>query len=297
VGGVQCRTAFPGNKIGSTLDPVAQKVLGFLTATPNVPASAGNRNGLINNFVFASTKPIRDTTMSFRIDQNWGSKNKFFFSYASRDQEVLNGTPQIPGPLDPNFFNSNFTHYLRTGWDYTISPNLLNTLTVGLNRLNNFSKGVSVNGTPNWDSVLGITGASGPVFPQFSFNGVYQGLSTGNDDGHIPNSLVTAENVAWITGRHSFNFGFEWRSYQYSALPLGNSSPAYTFKNLETAFAPNDNTTGDPFASFLLGLPDQERLTVSSVLPLEFQLLRRVRSGRRESSQGPDVQSGLAVGR
>jgi len=251
------------------------KVLKFLTVTPNQPPTTLNRNGLINNFVYITTQPIRDTTMTFRIDQNWGLKNKFFFSNSSRDQEDLNGAPGapvLPVPLDTSFFNSNFTHYLRFGWDHTLGSTLLNNFTVGLNRLSNFSKGTSVNGTPNWEAVLGIPGASGPTFPQFSFNGSsqgigYQGFGSGSNDQHIPNSLVTSDTVSWITGRHSFRFGFEWRAYQYSDLPTGNTSPAYTFQNYQTAYTPNDSTTGESFASFLLGLPNQEHLTVSSSYP------------------------------
>src|SRR5208282_3032317 len=205
---VQCRTAFPGNIVPkSDWDPVAQKVLSYLTVLPNQP---GTLNGLINNFVYVSRQVRRDTTMSFRIDQNWGTKNKFFFSYSSRDQETPNGSDDLPGPLNGNFFNSNFTHYLRFGWDYTVASNWVNTFTVGFNRLNNLSKADSVNGT-DWPALLGIGNANGPVFPQVSFDGSplgidYTGFSTESYNGHVPNSLVLADNVRWITGRHSFDF-------------------------------------------------------------------------------------------
>ena len=270
VGGqpVQCRTAFPGNKITTGFDPVSQKVLTFLTASPNIP---GSLNGLKDNFVFRSTESIRDTTMSFRIDQNWGNNDRFYASYSSRDQETLAGTPTLPGVLDPNFFNSNFTHYVRFGWSHTISTSIANNFTIGLNRLNNLSKAVSVNGT-DWPAELGISGASGPVFPQFSFNGSplgigYQGFSTQSFNGHVPNSLVTADNVSFVHGRHTMAFGFEWRAYQYSFIANGNTSPSYNFSNLQTAYTTNDSTTGDPFASFLLGLPSQEQLSITSVNP------------------------------
>lgn len=265
---VQCRTAFPGNKITSGIDPVSQKVLTFLTARPNLP---GTLNGLENNFSFLSSTRPRDTTMSFRIDQNWGIKDKFYFSYSSRDQEDLNGTPTLPGVLDPNFFNSNFTHYLRFGWDHTFSTRIVNSFTIGLNRLNNLSKAESVNGT-DWPAALGISGATGLVFPQFDFNGnplgvFYQPFSTGSFNGHVPNSLVTADNVSYVLGRHTFGFGVEWRAYQYSFTTNGNTSPHYSFQNFQTAYTVNDATTGDPFASFLLGLPNSEQLSITSLNP------------------------------
>ena len=265
------RIAFPGNKITTPLSPVALKVLSFLQVHPNVAPSAGNLNGLIQNFIFLSNKPVRDTTTTFRIDQNWGTRSKFFFSYSSRDQEQLNGTPALPPPLDQNFFKSRFSHYLRFGWDDTLSSTLMNHFNVGFNRLNDPSKGVAVTGQ-DWEKTLGISGASGPGFPQFGFGGSplgigYLGFGGGSFDNAIPNSLQVADSVSWIKGRHSLRMGFEWRHSQFSRIANANTSPTYTFQNLQTAVSANNTLTGDPFASFLLGLPQEESLTVSSHNP------------------------------
>jgi hypothetical protein len=264
------RIAFPNNQVPLS-STVAQNVLGFLNVHPNLAPTAGNLNGLINNFLFNSNKPIRTTTMSFRIDQNWGARSKFFFSYSDRDLEALNGTPALPPPLDQNFFRSRVSHYLRFGWDHTISSNLLNHLNLGFNRLNDPSIGVSVTGQ-DWEKTLGITGASGPGFPQFSFGGSpvvggYQGFGGGSFDNAIPNSLIVADSVSWIKGRHSLRVGFEWRHSQFSRISNANTSPNYSFQNLQTAVAPHDTQTGDPFASFLLGLPNEESLQISSHNP------------------------------
>jgi hypothetical protein len=265
VGGVQCRTAFPGNIVPlSRWDPVAKKILTYLT----VQAAS---SALTNNFIFLSSTKNRDTTMSFRIDQNWGPKNKFFFSYSARDQGTPAGTDDLPGPLDGNFHNINFTHYLRFGWDHTINTNWVNSLTVGFNRLSNQSQANSVNGS-DWPAVLGIGNAHGAVFPQISFTGSpnnigYTGFSTESDNGHVPNSLVTADNVSWAHGRHFFHFGGEWRAYQYSFIAAGDTSPNYGFSNFQTAYAVNNTQTGDPLASFLLGLPQQGQLSITSINP------------------------------
>ncbi len=265
------RVAFPGNKI-TTLSPVAQKVLSYLKVHPN---TAGGQNGLINNFIFLSNKPVRDTTMTFRIDQNLGTKDKFFFSYSSRDQEQLNGTPALPPPLDSNFYKSRFSHYLRFGWDRTLSSTLLNHLNLGLNRLNDRSQGTAVTGQ-DWEKTLGITGASGPGFPQFGFGGSplgigYSGFGGGSFDVAIPNSLLVSDSVSWIRGRHSLRMGFEWRHSQYSRISNANTSPNFNFLNLQTAWKANDIQTGDPFASFLLGVPSEESLQISSHNPRWLQ--------------------------
>jgi hypothetical protein len=273
VGGVQCRTSFTGNKITTPLSPVALNVLSFLKVHPNIPPSPANLNGLINNFVFQSHNPIRDTTMSFRLDQNWGDKDKFFFSYSSRDGEQLNGAAALPPPLDSNFFKSRFSHYLRFGWDRTFSPTLLNHFNVGFNRLYDFSKGVAVTGQ-DWPKTLGITGADGPAFPAFGFSGSpvlgssgYSGFGGGSFDTAIPNALLVADSVSWIRGRHSLRMGFEWRHSQYSRINNANTSPNFNFSNLQTAVIANSVPTGDPFASFLLGLPNEEDLRISSHNP------------------------------
>jgi hypothetical protein len=261
------RIAFPGNKV-TTLSPVAQKVLSYLKVHPN---ATGGLNGLINNFIFLSNKPVRDTTITFRVDHNLGTKDKFFFSYSSRDQEQLNGTPALPPPLDQNFFKSRVSHYLRFGWDRTLSPSLLNHLNLGLNRLYDQSTGVSVTGQ-DWEKTLGISGASGPGFPQFGFGGSplgigYSGFGGGSFDTAIPNSLLVSDSVSWINGRHSLRMGLEWRHSQYSRISNANTSPTFNFLNVQTAWKANDTQTGDPFASFLLGLPDEESLQISSHNP------------------------------
>jgi hypothetical protein len=258
------RIAFPGNKI-TNLSPVAQKVLSFLTV------HADPAKGLINNFTFTSTNPILDTTMSFRIDQNLGNSNKFFFSYSSRDQETFNGTQALPAPLDSNFFKSRFSHYLRFGWDKTVSSSLLNHFNVGFNRLVDPSRADSFTGQ-DWPKTLGIPNASGVLFPVFTFDanalGIgYTGFSAGNFDVAIPNGLIVSDSVSWIKGRHALRFGFEWRHSQFSRFNNTNTSPNYEFSNFQTAFKTADSQTGDAFASFLLGLPQKESARFSSVVP------------------------------
>ena len=273
-GGQPCRTAFPGNIIPSDrLSTVSQNVLQFLPVGSDTNGPGCNAI-ICNNFLFSSANPVRDTTMTFKIDYNVSPNGKAFFSYSSRDQEQLNGSAILPRPLDPNFINSNFTHYLRFGYDYSVSPTLLNHFVIGLNRLTNFSKGQSVTGV-DWDQLLGIGNASGHVFPRMTFDqfggspiGIsYQDLSANNDDHNIPNSLVVSDSVSWAKGRHTIRIGFEWRSFQFSRISEANLSPQYDYSNFQTAYIPNSNNSGDPFASFILGTPHKTSLTFISVQP------------------------------
>ena len=278
VAGQTCRLPFAGNMITTGLSAVANKVLGYLPAT-NLPGSVinpANNIPLVNNYLNpATTTPDIITQTSFRIDENLTNKNKMFFSYSSREQDILNsGSFDLPAPLTPStYFNDYFTHYLRFGWDYLATPTVLNHFTVGFNRIYTATKSPSVNGS-DWEKVLGISGASGPTFPQMQFRGGQYGIGyasySANSDGlQLPDALVVADSVSWTKGPHSFKFGFDWRSFQYTVEDTGPSSPSYVFNSSETSFAPlgqnpNALATGDPEASFLLGLPDQENLTVTS---------------------------------
>ncbi|HET8825650.1 MAG TPA: hypothetical protein VFM77_11015, partial [Terriglobales bacterium] len=271
VGGQTCRLPFTNNQVPVS-STVAQNVLKYIPGTNRGGSGVG---GIANDYLNpTSLDHVITTQTSFRIDENLTQKNKLFFSYHSREQNFLNANSfDLPAPLTPgNYNNYYFTHYLRFGWEYMASPTVLNHFTIGLNRVYTAAKSLSVNGT-EWNQALGISGASGPIFPQFAFNGAqygigYQSLSNGNYTLQVPNALVVADSVSWIHGRHSVHFGFDWRSYQYSVRNL-DTSPSYTFSSDQTAFAPvsqqpGSTNTGDPFASFLIGQVDSETLQVSS---------------------------------
>ncbi len=276
LGGKTCRLPFANNQI-TTLSTVAQTVQGYLPAT-NLPGTSASNGapGVIQNFLFpAVLDHVVTTQTSFRIDENLSQKNKIFFTYHSREQNFLNGNNfDLPAPITPdNYYNYYFTHYLRVGWDYLATPSILNHLTVGFNRVYTASKSPSNTGA-DWPSTLGISGASGQTFPIFEFNGGqytigYAKFGNNAYSLQIPNALVVADSVSWTHGRHALQFGFDWRSYQYSLESPGASSPHFYFDNNQTQFAPssqdpNADQSGDPFASFLLGLPDRETLSVSS---------------------------------
>lgn len=262
INGQQCRSPFAGNQI-PTISTVSQNILNLIPL-PTIP------NASQHNFIFNSNNPVLATTTTFRIDHNIGQKHKLFFSYSSRDNENINGSPAFPNPLDTTFNSSFFTHYARFGWDYFITPTLINHFNIGLNRVNSNSIATSVDGT-NRDAQIGLTGASGPTFPPIQFNNDNQGLSSygsANADDDVINSLVVSDSVSWIRGRHSFRFGGEWRAFQFSIVDQSHQSPGIGFDIAQTAAEPNEGRlTGDPFASFLLGAPSTVNLAVRSQQP------------------------------
>jgi hypothetical protein len=253
VGGVQCRTAFPGNIIPSTrFSSVGQNLLSFYPAPQN-----GN---LLNNYVLSFSFPVLNTTTTFRIDQNITSADKAYFTYSSRENTRLSTNPAFDNPAGwgrTQFFG---THFMRLGYDHTFGPSVLNHLNIGYNRTNskNVGAGIARGNGKDWDQVLGITGGpSGPLFP--SVNPGEPSVSTLGDDvdgDTIDNGFRFNDSLTWIKGKHQFKFGYEQWYSQYSPLNFGVTSGRFNFGRAETAGTPTANLSGNGVASLLLGAID-----------------------------------------
>ena len=245
VNGVPCRTAYPGNKIPGGFSPVSQAILNYFPKPTN--------DQVFNNFNFNSTIPITNTTYTVRIDAHLSDRNSIWGSYNTRDNNRISGTPILPDPIDPNTWKQDFeTHFFRVGWDYSLTPHVLNHFIFGSNRSNsiNFAQ-AALTGT-NWFQKLGVANAVSNNFPVVT-NGFTAQEGMPNNGDNIDNGLRLNESVAWEKGAHSFMFGLDLRYQQYS--PINNNSPSINFGGGQTAADPTlSSQTGNGLASELLGL-------------------------------------------
>ncbi len=257
VGGVRCRSAFPGNKIDpSRFSTVAKNTLA-LFPQPTDPTVA------VNNFSLASSSPLANTTYTFRIDQNLGPSNKFYFSYTGRENtNPIN--PQFTGALDTTTKNDFIAHYLRFGYDHTFSPTLLNQFTLGYNRINNSNFAPGILAGQSATSVLGVTNINGNAISSFQYNdGVTNISNTGNTQNNdvIDNGYRVNDSLSKSLGRHTVTVGGDFRYQIFDPLSHDQESGSFNFGRSETAFT--NNTTGQTgigFASFLLGQVDEGQL-------------------------------------
>lgn len=264
-GGLPCRTAFL-NEAGSTgnvipsnrLSTVGKNIMGFYPSPQN-----GN---LINNYVFAYSFPIEDTTTTFRIDQNISEKSKAYFTYSSREN-TRNSTPgsitwnNPAGSGRTQFFG---THYIRFGYDYTFTPTLLDHVSLGYNRTNskNVGNGVSQGKGQDWAQTLGITGGPvGPMFPAIGQTNV-SGMGDAVDGDTIDNGFRFSNTLNWVHGKHELKFGYEQWYQQYSPLNFQNTSGTFNFAAAQTAADQTDPLNGNSVASMLLGDPTFANYTV-----------------------------------
>jgi len=274
VGGVPCRSPFPGNKIANI--SAAAKALEAGVPAPNQTGTTG-AFGPYSNYATSFTNPTEDTTITFRIDENISASHRIFFSYSSRDNFHWLGNVNLPIPYNNSGYPQDFeTHYPRIGWDWTISPTVLNHMNIGYNRTN------SKNFAPQIGSKTTLASAGAPnfysdAFPIVQFNTDHNGASdglngpdpfstwgVGNNGDNIDNGLRFNDSLAIQKGRHSVKFGIDWRHQQYSVVQ--KNIPTISFGRGETdavQFNTDSNSYGgNGYASFLLGQVDNSGQTV-----------------------------------
>ncbi len=262
--GIPCRYPFAGNKISSGKSTVAAALLkGFphpnQTATPTL-------FGFINNYVQSYVAPWENTTYTVRIDHTFSDKSKVFGSYSSRDNFSVHDPVNLPIPFNNAGYPQDFeTHYTRVGWDYALTPNMLNHLNVGYNRTNSKNFAYQI-GNANNMSAAGAPNFYSNSFPLVHWDGLdgFSSWGVGNNGDNIDNGLRLNEILSWQRGRNSFKVGFDYRHQQYSVIQV--NIPTINFLRSETDVAALANIpqfqSGNSFASFLVGAVDNSGQTV-----------------------------------
>ncbi len=251
----ECRSPFPNNQIPySRFSTVALNVLKLLPE-PNL-------TGASNNYVLDTTDTLNQTVYSIRLDENLGSKHKIFGFWSSRENTDEGNNFNLPSPLNSCCpVSDDYGKLLRVGWEWIFTPSLINELTFGSNRSNNFTAAKAVGQNPNWGAQIGLPGASGPTFPGFVFiNSSYPSFGENSDAQDVDNGIILNDSVNWLHGAHSFKFGGTVAYHQYSFISkIGGTcsgvSGCFTFYPGQTAgLLTEQGNTGNAFADFLIGL-------------------------------------------
>ncbi len=260
-----CRSSYATmNVIPTTLlSPAAQKLIAGLPL-PNQVGFANAPFPNNGNYASTGTRPITNTTYSIRIDQNIGSSSKIFASYSTRENFLLTAAPNFPSSFNSSGYVQDFTtHYTRIGWDYTLSPTLLNHVNLGYNRTNSINLGAGYN-SPD-ATAAGIPGLLAPFFPILNFvsDDDLTQLGQQQNGQNIDNGIRASDSVSWQKGRNSFKFGIDVRYQQYSVINYNQDS--LTFYRDQSAVqneGPQYLFDGNAFASFLTGYVGASNQTV-----------------------------------
>lgn len=265
VNGTDCRDPFPNNKIDPGRFSASAQALIKGLPSANQPGTP-TLYGFTQNFAYKSSFPILNTTQTIRVDQTITQKSKIWASYNVRDNARLTGLDNFPDPFNSGGYPQDFnTHYSRAGWDYAITPNLLNHLNAGYNRTNskNFARTL---GGQNYSQEAGIANVDSTAYPRINWDGLdgFTSLGITNNGDNIDNGVRLNDIVSWQHGRNSFKFGVDYRHQQYSVIQ--ETIPTFSFLRSETDVANISGTpqfeSGNSFASFLLGTVDSAGLSV-----------------------------------
>jgi hypothetical protein len=207
------------------------------------------------NYPQIATNPVDANMYEIRIDQNIGTKQKISGSY---DYDWRPNTVYDAGePLDTSATNQR-TRYVRFGYDYVFTPNLLNHFNAGFSRRyrQEFSGEGGYGG--DWPSKLGLKGVANTTFPQISWNypGNQINLPSNGADLFVDNTYQFDDVLLWEHGRHSFKFGAETRLQEFNINILTATSGEFNFTSGPTSgptIADTDPNSGFGFASFYLG--------------------------------------------
>ncbi len=264
VNGTLCRTSYLAETGKNAIPTSQQSAIGqkILSYYPN-PLNGNTVNNFTNNYSY----PLLDTTMTVRIDENISDKHKFFAMYDSRDNTRLSTIPIFDNPAGAGRSQDFFTHFARAGEDWSVSPTMLNHVNIGFNHTNssNVGAGVRLGGGQNWDSVLGISGASGPTFPGFSTgqpNIANLGDTVDNDT--IDYGYRFNDDFDWVKGKHTMRFGVDYRYQIFEPGSINNTSGSFNSGCAETAAAvgalASNCSSGNGVASLLLGQVDNANI-------------------------------------
>lgn len=241
--GLVVRDPFPGNIIPTNLiKPYSKAYADYWFPTNLMPGSPNFLNTLKNT--------ESDNQINARIDQKISDKNNLYGRVSWSDLDQLS-----PATM-PKAFATTFNKYRGVSINdiHSFSPTTILSLKAGYLR-NNLGQGPSehfidvyrnagLTNTPsnfrNFDYPInfGISGFDGPGLGN---------LVNGPDFIYQSTAMITK-----VMGKHTFTAG-----YDYTRLRIFHDSVFSTFNydNIPTGDPQNVANTGQPMASFLLGLP------------------------------------------
>lgn len=265
VNGQYVRTPFPNNMIPSSMfDSVALKMLQYYPAS-NRP---GNPLTGANNYVGTAGLPTNSDQYTIRVDHNINDKQRLFVRWSQKRQyKQLEG--EFFGHNDPG---GNGTLAPDNRWDtglgysYVFSPTFVMVTNLGWGR---WAEGRAPQGVPFAVSSLGLPSYldtfGGPgAFPAVNLSG-YQPLGSGSLNATPREARTYSVDFTKNWNAHTFSFGFTGITF---ILNTFNSSQATFNFGPDFTQGPNPtsaaSTTGNAFASFLLGTGDGGGITYNA---------------------------------
>ncbi len=260
-GSTASRTPFPGNQIPQNrFSSVSRNIL------PLIPGAT--LGGIINNYLTVNTSRLDRKQNSFKIDHAFNDKHRTSFFYSFERWFNVSST-NFAGPLSHALGNDYIKpDYVRVNHDWIMKPNVVVHVTFGYS---NTRTGWANLDQQGWASKLGLGGVAYDAFPSVFFRGDDSLLGFANTNGNktvgtqFNRTDHAAGGLSWLRGRHEFKFGGDFRRTRtYSpVIDQAGAQGQFDFSRAQTGDPLRLATTGNAFASFLLGLPSFSQLNIS----------------------------------
>lgn len=222
---------------------------------------------------YTGTVPVgyNNNSTTVKIDVHLTDKQQFFglFTRGARHQSTQyrggsTAAASLPLPYSDTRIVDEVPTTAQLKHTYVFRPNLLNQIALGFSRLWVPITNATLAGNyPNSAGLTGLPhGEADQAFPEISWSGpnVPSGWRGTNSRAFTEalNTTTWQDNVQWIHGKHSLTFGLQiqFLAANEKTETYGNYA-TWNFSNNQTAgFDANgklDQTTGNAYASFLLG--------------------------------------------
>jgi len=263
--------AFPGNQIPSTMiSKVSANALTYLFPLPNT----GAPNALANNYVANLPTTISSNQADLRLDQIINSNMTIFArgTYKRRSVDALPTGSPLLGP----FSDPEIDFGYAVGFNWVIKPNLINEVRTGFNGNHT---GVNIAASSSqYVSEIGLQNLPQPyptsgAVPWFNISG-FQATGGASGTKSRNGTQQVLDNLTWIKGSHTMKFGGDYRYLTYHGQNVYDNYELgqYAFSGAVTgtqgqkyvAGAANNPYIANPFAAFLLGIPDKTYLDTNT---------------------------------
>ncbi len=232
------------------IDPIAKLNMALLPQ-PDDPTK------VLNNTRSWQYSTSKSSVPSIKGDYNLSDRSRVSFLYSRFFQPATPNINPIQGVPSANWNTDVKIQYYRLNHDYTISPNVLNHLTIGFNKRHLVENPGNINGVPEeWRKATEIPGTVAGTKPGKStrYNTGYVTWGTHVDTDSRQRTINIKEQVAWLRGRHTLKFGFDYLKGLYRRLDYNDATGTVGFSSAATGNPGISGQTGSDWASFLLGL-------------------------------------------
>ena len=239
--------------------------LGFPTPTAATPAGALPSN----NYTFQETRTENLNEFTIRGDHRFNDKNSLSANYnIFRDPAFEPSNSLCSSYVLPNFgcFTNQVSTLIGVNYDRIITPNLVNSLRIGYQRLNqprvqqdNTTIGAAFSGLPGGPYFNQPGYANNLGLPNTSFG---QGFSTVGGATNLPqvrydNHYQIADTATYSHGANTFKAGFDLLLAKSVNVITSSGRGAFSVNDANIVAANNKThlgSTGDSIADLLVGL-------------------------------------------